>query len=365
VHAASDGVPRLINVICDRALTAAYAEQRDRVDTRLVKRAAREVAGRHASGPLRWALAAGVLPLALVVGFGLSWKIQDLPLERPGQATAYLIGHSQDAPAQARQPTLTEDPKVSTDPPRTTAQTRAPDPVNDPPRVEKRAAALIEPASEPPAPSLQDLLEARALATDSVTAFKTLFAYWDQDYSRLSGNGACERALRVGLECLFAQGNLNTLRTYDRPAVLELIDDTGTRHHVTLTGLTRDEAVLDFGGKIVTVPTGEVEASWYGSYVLLWRPPQLSQSVLRVGSRGNDVLWLRERLARVGAVPLSSDPSPVFDADLAESVKRFQQASGLPADGIVGRQTLLRLNSEMSDTPVPLLSARVDLETEL
>jgi general secretion pathway protein A len=365
VHAASDGVPRLINVICDRALTAAYAEQRERIDTRLVKRAAREVAGRHTRRPLRWALAAGVLPLALVAGLGLAWKILDLPLENPGEVTAYLIDHSQDALPQTQQPGPAEETKVPAETPHPAAQARIQEPVIESPHVEARPANLIERSPEPPAPNLQDLLAAGALATDSVTAFKTLFAYWDQDYSRLSGNAACERALRAGLECLFAQGNLNTLRIYDRPAVLELIDDSGTRHHVTLTGLTRDEAVLDFGGKIVSVPTAQVEASWYGSYVLLWRPPQLTRSVLRVGSRGDDVLWLREQLARVGTASLSGDPSPVFDTDLAESVKRFQQASGLPADGVVGRQTLLRLNSEMSDTPVPLLSARVDLKTGL
>lgn len=364
VHAASNGVPRLINVICDRALTAAYAEQRDRIDARLVKRAAREVAGRKAQRTLRWALAAGALPLVLIAGLGLAWTLQQLSLDRTEVLTAYRV-------AQSSEPL---------DPPRPTEAVAVPAPptpsqavVDTQPPAQPPAALPSDAGSEqasdtvaaPPAPSLQKLLLTDTLVTDSVTAFKTLFAYWDQDYSKLAGGSACKRAVQAGLECLFAQGNLNTLRTYDRPAVLELIDDAGMRHHVTLTGLTRDEAVLDIGGRVLSVPTREVEASWYGSYVLLWRPPQLSQNVLRVGSRGDDVLWLRKQLARVGNVGLPDHPSPVFDADLANSVKRFQQANGLPADGVVGRQTLLRLNSEMPDTPVPLLSARMDLKTGL
>src|SRR5262245_15553843 len=45
IHRASRGVPRLINVICDRALLGAFAEGRRTVTMRVVRRAAREVAG--------------------------------------------------------------------------------------------------------------------------------------------------------------------------------------------------------------------------------------------------------------------------------------------------------------------------------
>jgi len=46
----SRGVPRLINVLCDRALLGAYVEEKEQVDLRIVNQAAREVFGRPEKG---------------------------------------------------------------------------------------------------------------------------------------------------------------------------------------------------------------------------------------------------------------------------------------------------------------------------
>jgi general secretion pathway protein A len=361
VYAASDGIPRLINVICDRAMTAAYAEQRDRIDARLVRRAAGEVSGRSPSASLRWALAAALVPIALVVILGLLWRGQDVPFLNPELLAAHVVDDpsgEDSLPQETPERSQVADTVVEVAEPELPAGT---DETDAPVRAAMQANS--GPAEPPSAPSLPEALARSTLNTDSTTAFRNLFAYWGEDYERLPGAGACERAAKAGLECLFKQGNLNTLRTYDRPAVLELIDDSGIRHHVTLIGLTRGEALLDIDGELLRIPIRDMEAWWYGSYVLLWRPPQLENPVLRVGSRGRDVLWLRDQLARVGMIPLSDTDTPVFDAGLSETVKRFQQANDLPADGVVGRQTLLRLNSAVSQSPVPLLSARMDLTT--
>jgi len=46
----SRGVPRLINLLCDRALLGAYVEEKDQVGLRIVNQAAREVLGRPVNG---------------------------------------------------------------------------------------------------------------------------------------------------------------------------------------------------------------------------------------------------------------------------------------------------------------------------
>ena len=48
------GIPRLINVIADRALLAAYTQDRHDVDGRLVRRAAAEVFGARRGKQMRW-----------------------------------------------------------------------------------------------------------------------------------------------------------------------------------------------------------------------------------------------------------------------------------------------------------------------
>jgi general secretion pathway protein A len=71
------------------------------------------------------------------------------------------------------------------------------------------------------------------------------------------------------------------------------------------------------------------------------RKPEVE--ILRQGNRGPAVEILRRELAQAQGIPLASPPSPVFDAELAEEVRRFQVAEGLPATGMVGPHTRQRL----------------------
>jgi general secretion pathway protein A len=71
VHRVSGGIPRLINVICDRALLGAYAGERPMVDAAIVKRAAREVFGTRPRRPLlRWLGLAATATVAAVLVAG-------------------------------------------------------------------------------------------------------------------------------------------------------------------------------------------------------------------------------------------------------------------------------------------------------
>jgi general secretion pathway protein A len=56
IHLLSRGVPRRINLLCDRALLGAYASGRSRVDVRIVDKAAKEVTG-FSGRRLRWRMA--------------------------------------------------------------------------------------------------------------------------------------------------------------------------------------------------------------------------------------------------------------------------------------------------------------------
>jgi general secretion pathway protein A len=71
VHRLSGGVPRIINVICDRALLGAFTQETHRISPPLVRDAASEVYGRPFSSPWMKVLAGasvGVAALGLVVG---------------------------------------------------------------------------------------------------------------------------------------------------------------------------------------------------------------------------------------------------------------------------------------------------------
>ncbi|MFV0303767.1 MAG: murein L,D-transpeptidase [Paracoccus sp. (in: a-proteobacteria)] len=72
--------------------------------------------------------------------------------------------------------------------------------------------------------------------------------------------------------------------------------------------------------------------------------PPAPKGLWRLGMRDPAIPDLRARLASIGFVAdLPADPSE-YDPALAEAVLNFQQASGLPADGVAGPNTIGRLN---------------------
>lgn len=89
IHETSGGVPRLINIIADRALLAGYASELAHIDSVTVHAAAQEVFGEEALPPpskLRGGLAFSGVALLVVLGLGLVWSLS--VLNAPEQETA-------------------------------------------------------------------------------------------------------------------------------------------------------------------------------------------------------------------------------------------------------------------------------------
>lgn len=80
-------------------------------------------------------------------------------------------------------------------------------------------------------------------------------------------------------------------------------------------------------------------------------PPVPAGPALRVGDDDPRVALLRERLAWLGYATLDApaDAFYRFDEALLATVKNFQQAHHLHADGIVGPRTLAMLNPDLSE----------------
>lgn len=314
IHRASGGIPRVVNVICDRALLGAYASGKTTVQVGLARRAAAEVGNPQRRAWRRPALAAGIMALAAALGWG-GWQV-----------APPFIQAMNAAPATAA----------------VAATAATPDPVT------KVAATPVSvaPAPESVPPTLVALLADGATRSDTVTAFQQLFARWQLDYTAFQGDTACERAEQAGLRCVLTTGTWNSLRQYDRPTVLELVDGAGNRHHVLLSRLSDDKATLDFGGTAHTLPIVDIDRFWFGKSLFLWQPP-INENVLKRGMRGASVRWLRTALARSEQRELAPErASDTFDVELEQQVKAFQRRHQLPTDGVVGELTLLRLKSD-------------------
>ena len=306
IHRLSGGIPRLINVICDRAMLGAYAVNKQRITRHMVRKAAREVFSRahwwRRNNVLRWT--AGFA--ALVTVAAAAW--------------VYVPRHAE----QAEQAV-----KMSKTAPMAKAIPAAP----------ASAHTITKPAI-----TVQDWLRsAGAQATSEAAAYTALFKAAGLDYGAAAGT-PCQRAQSLGWRCVTRTGTWNNLRHYDRSAVLTLHDAGGNRYWLLAQAMPEGVAVLRAGSLEEHFAISAVDPFWLGEYTLLWQPPPIQASALMPGLHGTAVRWLRDRLDAAlgpGDPPLDTLS---FDATLQTRVIAFQRSHGLEDDGIVGTQTLIELS---------------------
>lgn len=323
VHRASRGVPRLINVICDRALLGAYGERRPRVDAKTVRRAAREIfdgGTLEARRRRRWPWAAAAVFILLAVGVaGASFRGATGLLSAP-DILGRAAGHGESA---------------------------------KPPSVPEATA----PPSGTPAPSVGPALASRLTAVDPPTerasAFASLFARWRQNVAKDAD--PCEAAARAGLQCLAAKGTWATVRRLDLPVVVKLVTPEGGQHWAAVVALDSEEAVVELGVVVFAARLSELDQLWDGSFELLWQPPPIGTPFVGPGMQGRAVQWLRQRLDALEGRTAGVDTLE-YDEALRNRVLAFQRSQSLDSDGIAGVETLARLSAVL-DRRVPLLSS--------
>ncbi|MGQ0586904.1 MAG: AAA family ATPase [Gammaproteobacteria bacterium] len=316
IHQQARGVPRLINVLCDRALLGAYASGSREVTPEIVDRAAREVSGLPEPAVhrrLTWADAAIVgLILAVAAGW-LYFEIRPAPPGATPQAVA------------AAAPPIVEPAPVT-------------------------VAAMPEPAAPP---TLDALLRA---AQPLPVVLSRLLEVWSANPQVRAGENVCQALAREQIGCYKSLGGWDDLRRLDRPSILTLSSGRGGVQHVLLRELGVGEALLDTAAGPLRLPLAQIDLLWTGEFLMLWRRDTLER-LIGPDSSGLSIVWLRQRLAEAEGRELVPPVSPVFDAELRAALVRFQSAQGLDRDGIAGPRTLIALSNLRPLTGTPTLQA--------
>ncbi|HTC43671.1 MAG TPA: AAA family ATPase [Steroidobacteraceae bacterium] len=322
VHRLSRGVPRLINVLCDRALLGAYTQDRHQVGAAFIRRGATEVYGRQLWPRwLPWSVGTATA-VVLACGGWAAWRYG---------AWSQIAG-----PVQAH--ALTH------------ATLRASTPAGSAP------ALALAPAGSAPAASLSSLLTKDSAQTTPDAAFGHLFSIWGAHYAAGTAD-PCTQATAQGLECYVQKGSLAQLRLYNRPAILMLTDETDAAHQIVLTGLDDEQAHIELGDDRQQVSIGDLSRYWFGDFILLWRPGTRDPKPLSPGMQGAQIRQLRQELTRLNGKTAAANASDVYDGELAQLVRDFQRAHRLTADGVAGVQTLVVLNGALAQPDTPQLAS--------
>jgi general secretion pathway protein A len=321
LHRIAEGIPRVVNVVADRALLGAYTRDQHRVTAPLVRRAASEVYGRALN------------PSWLYWGSGVAAVLGAALLAVGGWHALRLVRTAPPGPAAVAAVTAVPAPAPS--------ETAAP------------SAARIPPPA-PKAPELADYLGAHATDTGTDQAFAALFGLWKLR-PPAAGARPCEQAASAGLECLAQKGTVAQLRQLNRPAILALVAPDGREHQLVLASLGDSTAQLVSGAGSIEAPLADLERYWYGDYLIFWRPPTGPPHAMRRGMRGEEVRWLREGLAEVNGAAPTLKNSDLYDAELTRQVEEFQRRHRLTVDGIAGVQTQVMLDALVRAPGAPTL----------
>ena len=317
IHQLTRGVPRRINLLCDRALLGGYASGQAQVTPAIVRRAAAEVfdaqlappAPRRGPAPVGVGLA---VLAAAVAGAGLTWGLQQQSQAgRGGKAGAAAVATAASAAAS----------------------------------MPRAASAAAQPASAAssaePAPAPLRLADWTPRDGDAWTA---LAGRWGLPLKPQAD--ACAAAAQHGLQCYrSSSGSLSLIRLIDRPVLLTLQRAGQPPAVAALVGLDGQQATLLVDGVPRRVGLPELAGAWRGEFATFWRmPPGYAGRADNIGPLRD---WLADQLTRIPgmAAPASGAASAPPDwAELTRQVQAFQASQGLQPDGRVGPITLMQIN---------------------
>jgi general secretion pathway protein A len=321
LHKLSGGIPRLINIVCDRALLGAFTQGREHVRRENIVQAAKEVF--HQPPAQRSAMLRPLLSVLVLVAGG-------------AVATAVYQQNETLAPS----PPMPEPP----------AALIIPAPVKPPVALAAKPPIALPAKAPAPLPETLEWPADQPRAQSRAIAYGALFKAWGADEGYAKHDNPCRQVEPLGLRCHTARGGLDELRQFNRPAVMHMRDAEGRAFYATLTALDNQSADFAVGNETRAVDLEALAAQWSGYYTMLLRIPPEVRDNLRPGARGPAVDWLATQLAKTRDKAAEAPKNAVFDDALRRRLKQFQLAQGLFPDSKPNLQTLIRLSSAVDQS---------------
>lgn len=409
IYQLTNGIPRLINVLCDRALLGAYSEGVDKVAVKHINLAAEEAlpsttniknqsASSQRSSKRHLVLIAALLA-AMGGGYYFLYKnynslksdypilesysalflqpkdIQQTDLVQPNDKVEVEITPpnlvaqlTNDSETVADRPTadVSKESNTNTEGLSVTESNEA-KPIIATESTEQVATINAESATklEPVEvlPSKEEIIQANVAkiigsSRSVVEGLPVLLRLWQKPTSFPAQETPCDYIKSHGLVCSEQSGGFGLLTKINRPSLLELSKNGIDSTWIIVTGIENTDLQINYSGEEFAIPFAEIAPYWTGKFLTLLRKPNNTRS-MQPNESGEKIRWLRQRLALANDEDYTQISSSLkFDENLVQKVKNFQSQHHLSVDGIVGNQTLLYLYNTLitEDTPQLLKS---------
>ena len=290
VYKYTQGIPRLINILSDRALLGAYVTNTHSVSTKIINKAAKEVFGSSANTYFKKTL------LVFILFAGLAMNIRFFVPAKPVSKHVILAGSFKQV-------------------------------------AEKKILQSIKQTD------FISILKQQNMSLNATVS--KLAKLWDKEISPETG---CDAIEKTGLHCLLDKSDWKGLIALNRPAILELSTPESEKFYALLLGLKQGSPVF-YINKDKTFFIEEALSFWDGYYLMLWQPPEQNITEAFVGQSYKVVPWIRKQLALTQQNMISEMDSDYFDEDLKNEIIKFQHQHNLSTDGIVGPRTFIHLSN--------------------
>jgi len=187
-------------------------------------------------------------------------------------------------------------------------------------------------------------------------ALNALLSLWNKTPIQSDTVAPMEQVVHAHqLKLYHFRGQLDEFLTLNSPALipLRLPGVQGTRF---IALLSVSQGRFQFApelGSVHDLSREMLNSFWSGEALIPWADPVLVDSIISLGQQGTAVAEIQKRLLGAGFFAGVFDGQ--FDQDTLLAVQDFQRFAGLPVDGQVGPQTLIRLyQSGGLDSPAVL-----------
>ncbi len=345
IYQYSQGIPRLINIVCDRALLTAFSLDRKVITGKITKASMRELAGR---GDIKqYSLREGKRVILLLSILGLILLVT--VFYRTWFPAVYEIFN----PAERQQPKTTQLEKPDLHPPENPVVVSQPNTAQ---------SVLVKEPVMPTDRSLKDFLAAKDRRSSRHSSLKTALDMWnprsviqpelngvddDQTFFRLA-------AKQNGLFLRRIQGDLSLITQLNLPAILAFYQPEGPSPiYLTLTNIDSKRIALksDEQDQVIEVHPDELASYWSGVAYILWKNFLSLSGTIPLNATTDSIITLKLLLRDIGFKEI--EITPFYDSRTRQAIEAIQKKHAIRVDGIVGSTTKIVLYNEKKFLEIP------------
>jgi general secretion pathway protein A len=365
IHRYSGGIPRLINIACDRALLAAYGFNSPKVSGNIARAAVLELLTRgdsklYAAGYGRKKVLT-LLSLCLVLVLVLVYQSNiKLILANIHPSIKFF------KPSDYSEKVTPLSPKIE---PHLSDDGAAWTPV---------APALVEPSQSTDShienqptiktetPDFVQLLSGMTTENSRPMAIKAVLNQWEGndkfpdalDIIKDDGTFFSLAARQQGLILQDVKGSLGLIRNLNLCTIMQFKHPVAQKYNfVYLTAVSADNDSMTFSDdsnhRLIKVENDNIIKYWTGQAFVFWKNFYNYQGIIPLSSPGESLITLKLHLRGIGFSDV--DINPTYDDATQAAIKTLQARHAILVDGYVGPLTKIILYNETPALPIPHL----------